>query len=295
MSVLIADSGSTKTTWCLVDSKKGEPKFVHKVQTQGLNPLYAQASDIVAAVREVVSQTGDRYPELVQFYGAGCSGERTAMVEDALRAVFTPATRIEVASDLLAACRALYKPSGGTKANRADVPSEGIACILGTGAIAARYDADTGEMQAASSLGYILGDEGSGAWIGRNVLSDYLKDQMPARARVLFEQDFGPITAESAIQHVYQKPFPNRYLASFAMFVGQHPDNSYCQQLAFSGIELFFKRNVMRLNPKPDETVSFVGSAAFYLRDVLAQVCVLNNLKLGTIYKEPIEGLIIYN
>lgn len=277
MKVLIADSGSTKTTWCMVDREKGNPSFVQPVQTQGLNPLYASEEEITEALRSVLAQTGEHDPDLVQFYGAGCSGERIAKVEKALRRAFTPMTKVEVASDLLGACRAL-----GT----------GIDCILGTGAIAARYDETTDQMNPASSLGYILGDEGSGAWLGRNVLADYLKEQMPARARQLFEQDFGAITAEQAIQHVYQQPFPNRYLASFALFVGSHPENSYCQKLAFEGVELFFKRNIMRLNPQPGEKVNFVGSVAYHLSSTLEVVAELNNLKLGKILKEPIQGLL---
>ena len=310
MTTLIADSGSTKTTWCLVDAAKGQPAVIQPVQTQGLNPLYASADEIAAAARTVVEATGERTPDLVQFYGAGCSGDRVDKVETALRRVFTPFTRIEVASDLLGACRALYghvqsrnhygndgrsRNNGSSFAdgNRNQPESgKGIACILGTGAIAARYDYQTDEMQTASSLGYILGDEGSGAWLGRNVLSDYLKEQMPSRVRALFEQDFGAISAESAIQHVYQNPFPNRYLASFATFVGSHSDVSYCQQLAFCGIELFFRRNVMRLKPSSGEPISFVGSVAYHLRDTIAQVCAINDLTLGTILKEPMQGLV---
>jgi len=277
MKVLIADSGSTKTTWCLVDKKQGDPSFVQPVQTQGLNPLYASEEEITEALRSVLAQVGEHDPDLVQFYGAGCSGDRVAKVEKALRRVFTPMTKVEVASDLLGACRAL----------RSD-----ICCILGTGAIAARYDEQSDQMHPASSLGYILGDEGSGAWLGRNVLSDYLKEQMPARSRQLFEQDFGVITAEQAIQHVYQQPFPNRYLASFALFIGTHPDNAYCQKLAFDGVELFFKRNVLRLNPAPGETISFVGSVAYHLQSTLEAVAMLHDLKIGKILKEPIQGLI---
>ncbi|MCR5361999.1 MAG: ATPase [Bacteroidales bacterium] len=276
MKTLIADSGSTKTTWCLVEKVADEPAFIRPVQTQGLNPLYASADDIAAAARHVVEQTGERYPDLVQFYGAGCSADRVAQVEEALRRVFMPTTRIEVASDVVAACRAL---------------GDGICCILGTGAVAARFLAD-GTVQTAPSLGYILGDEGSGAWLGRQVLADYLKVQMPERTRRLFEEDFGVITAESAIGHVYQQPFPNRYLASFAVFIGRYIDQKYCEKLAYDGVEAFFRRNVMRLNPKPGETVSFVGSVAYHLQPVLAVVAAMHDLTIGQVLKEPMEGLV---
>ncbi|MDO4497061.1 MAG: ATPase [Bacteroidales bacterium] len=280
MNILIADSGSTKTTWALVDKQVGQPAFVQLVQTQGLNPLYASSDAIAQAARTVVEQTGDRYPDLVQFYGSGCSGERIALVEGALRRVFTPQTRIEVASDLLCACRALF-PTGA-----------GIGCILGTGAIAARYDAASGEMNAASSLGYILGDEGSGAWLGRQVLADYLKEQMPQRVRTLFEADYGTVTAEQAIQRVYRGEFPNRYLATFASFVGRHFDVSYCQKLAYDGIDAFFVRNILRLQPSPTEPISFVGSVAFHLQVTIRTVALMRDLTIGKIVQNPLELLI---
>lgn len=280
MKKLIADSGSTKTTWCLVDKSPGMPAVVRMAHTQGLNPLYASVEVIAAAAGQVVEELGERYPDLVQFYGAGCSGERIAIVEGALRRVFTPQTHIEVASDLLGACRALF-PEGS-----------GIGCIMGTGSIAARYDAQTGEMKPASSLGYILGDEGSGSWLGRRVLSDYLKDQMPLRVRLSFEGDYGTITPEQAIQHVYKGEFPNRYLATFAAFVGRHPEHAYCQQLAYDGVEAFFKRNVLRLQPSSTDPVSFVGSVAYHLQDTIKAVALMHDLTIGTILQEPMEGLI---
>jgi len=287
MKKLIADSGSTKTTWALVETTSGMPAVVRMAHTQGLNPLYASAEVIAETAQTVVAETGERYPDVVQFYGAGCGGDRIQMVTNSLRKVFSPQTRIEVASDLLGACRALF-PQGA-----------GIGCIMGTGSIAARYDAavDAQEggaaaMQPVSSLGYILGDEGSGAWLGKRVLSDYLKEQMPQRVRTSFENDFGRITPEQAILHVYKEEFPNRYLATFASFVGRHNEYSYCQTLAFEGVEAFFKRNVMRLQPAHNEPVSFVGSVAWHLQDTIRTVAELNGLTVGTIIQEPMEGLI---
>ncbi len=277
MKVLIADSGSTKTTWCMVDKEKGNPSFVQPVQTQGLNPLYATEEEITEALRQVLVQTGEHDPDLVQFYGAGCSGERIAKVEKALRKVFTPMTKVEVASDLLGACRAL---------------GSGIDCILGTGAIASRYDADSDRMQPFPSLGYILGDEGSGAWLGRQVLNDYLKSGMNQKVQALFEEDYGRITPEQAIQHVYQQPTPNRYLATFASFVGRHLDNSYCEKLAYAGVESFFVHNVLRLKPTSQEPINFVGSVAYHLSSVIEVVALTHDLRVGKILKEPIEGLI---
>lgn len=280
MKILIADSGSTKTTWTLVETARNMPSLIQPYQTMGLNPLYTTSEQIAGALAEVLTALCEKQPDALYFYGAGCSGERIAMVENALSRALTPMTHIEVASDLLGACRAL-----GTE----------ICCIMGTGSIAALYDAETGEMGTASSLGYILGDEGSGAYLGRQVLSDYLKDQMPEKARQVFEDEFGEITAESAITHVYQSQFPNRYLATFATFIVRHIEHRYCQQIAFNGVEAFFKRNIMRLQPEPADRISFVGSVAYHLQDIIRQVAALYGLQTGIFLKDPIDGLVEYH
>lgn len=278
MKILIADSGSTKTAWTLVTITSAA--LVETYQTMGLNPLYTTPEQIAGACREALDSFGEKYPDEMHFYGSGCSGERIGIVEKALRSVLSPATKIEVASDLLGACRAL-----GTE----------ICCIMGTGSIAALYDFDTGEMGTTSSLGYILGDEGSGAYLGRQVLSDYLKDQMPEKAREAFEEEFGKISAESAITHVYQGQFPNRYLATFAVFIGRHINHRYCQQIAFNGIESFFKRNIMRLQPEPTDRISFVGSVAYNLQETIKQVAALYGLQTGVFLKDPMDGLVQYH
>lgn len=278
MKILIADSGSTKTAWTLVTITSAA--LVETYQTMGLNPLYTTPEQIAGACRETLDSFGEKYPDELHFYGSGCSGERIGIVEKALRSVLSPATKIEVASDLLGACRAL-----GTE----------ICCIMGTGSIAALYDSETGEMGTASSLGYILGDEGSGAYLGRQVLSDYLKDQMPEKARETFEEEFGKISAESAITHVYQGQFPNRYLATFAVFIGRHINHRYCQQIAFNGIESFFKRNIMRLQPEPSDRISFVGSVAYNLQETIKQVAALYGLQTGVFLKDPMDGLVQYH
>lgn len=278
MKILIADSGSTKTAWTLVTITSAA--LVETYQTMGLNPLYTTPEQIAGACREALDSFGEKYPDELHFYGSGCSGERIGIVEKALRSVLSPATKIEVASDLLGACRAL-----GSE----------ICCIMGTGSIAALYDSETGEMGTASSLGYILGDEGSGAYLGRQVLSDYLKDQMPEKAREAFEEVFGEISAESAITHVYQGQFPNRYLATFAVFIGRHINHRYCQQIAFNGIESFFKRNIMRLQPEPTDRISFVGSVAYNLQETIKQVAALYGLQTGVFLKDPMDGLVQYH
>lgn len=283
---LIADSGSTKTAWAMVEEVPGLPRVIHAMKTQGLNPLYVSPADIAAALQEVLECAGvGTAPERLEFYGSGCSGERVAVVERALRSRLTPMTKVTVESDLVGAAKALSCVAGRPSA------SPFIACILGTGAIASLYEPKGEAMTPMPALGYILGDEGSGAWFGKNLLSDYLKDQMPRSAREAFEDDFGVVTAEQAIRHVYQLPCPNRYLASFAAFLGRHASLGYAQELAYRGIDLFWRRNVMRIDDEIRE-VRLVGSVAWHLQDVVEQVATYHDYIVTQLLKDPIEGLI---
>lgn len=292
MKTLIADSGSTKTHWALVCQQPGMPKQIFTAQTEGLNPLYTTPAQITAALRQVLQQVGEGRPDEVRFYGSGCSGERVAVVEQALRAALTPMTRVAVASDLLGAALALSAPMAGAPASNEPF----ISCIMGTGSIAAIYDPATRLLQPMPALGYILGDEGSGAWLGRHLLADYLKQQMPARVRHAFEDDFGPVSAESAIRHVYQQPAPNRYLANFAHFLGRHIDLSYSQELAFRGVDAFWRRNILPIDGLDEgeglRDVRFVGTAAYYLHDIIDRVADLHGYVVTRIIKDPIEGLV---
>ena len=312
MRKLIADSGSTKTTWALVDQQSGQPRVVSLVTTMGLNPLYVTPAQIATALREALDELGVRGagPDELHFFGSGCSGDRVGEVERALRSALTPMTRVRVESDLVGAAVALAGrgvsalplaavPSGSSRGavGGQDAGAAFIACILGTGSIAALYDPLQHRLQPMPALGYILGDEGSGAWMGRHVLGDYLKGQMTAKVREAFEEDFGAITAESAIQHVYQQPCPNRYLAQFAAFLGRHQELSYAQQLAFAGLDLFWQRNVMRVRDVADggeevRDVRLVGSLAWALRPVVEQVAELHGYVVTQVLKDPIDGLI---
>ncbi len=291
MKLLIADSGSTKTHWALVDQQPGLPKMIRTTKTQGLNPLYVTPEQITAALRQALNEVGGGglFPDEIRFYGSGCSGERIALVERALRAALTPMTKVTVESDLMGAALALT-----AKNPTRDHPF--ISCIMGTGSIAALYDPSSRHLQPMSALGYILGDEGSGAWFGRQLLGDYLKEQMPERAMEAFEDDFGEITAESAIRHVYQMPYPNRYLATFAAFLGRHLDLTYVQELAYRGIDTFWRRNVMRIAeiPAGNEVVDvrLVGGLAWDLRTVIQTVAESHGYVVTQVIKDPIEGLI---
>ncbi len=291
MKLLLADSGSTKTLWALVDQEPGLPKMIRTVQTQGLNPLYVSAEQITAALREALSGMRAERIRLdeIRFYGSGCSGERVALVERALRAALTPMTRVVVDSDLMGAALALESKS---KSKTAPF----ISCILGTGSIASLYDPSSKSIQPMPALGYVLGDEGSGAWFGRQLLSDYLKRQMPKSVMDAFEEDYGEITAESAIKHVYQMPCPNRYLATFAAFLERHLQMNYVQELAYQGIDAFWRRNVMRIaesvEGKGVVDVRLVGGIAWSLCSIVHQVAESRGYVVTQVLKDPIAGMI---
>lgn len=288
---LIADSGSTKTAWALVETSPGCPKLIKTTQTQGLNPLYVSADEIASALQQVLQEFGTPQPEELQFYGSGCSGERVLLVEQALRRKLTPMTRVSVQSDLVGAAKALstLQMSNGGQPEVDTNPF--VACILGTGAIAAQYNPATEQLTPMPALGYILGDEGSGAWFGRHLLSDYLKGQMPSSAVEAFEEDFGVITPEQAIKHVYQLPCPNRYLATLASFLKRHEDLRYAQELSYRGIDAFWRRNVMRVDEDVRD-VRLVGSVAYYLDSCVRQVAEYHDYIVTRILKDPIEGLV---
>lgn len=293
MLELIADSGSTKTHWALVDSEPGFPKTISTYTTQGLNPLQVKLEQITAALCEVLQTlcgrgAGQR-PVMLQslrFYGSGCTPVMIPQVEQALRAALTPMTRVCVDSDLMGASLALAGSS----------PEPFIACIMGTGSIAAFYKPTVKQLHPKPALGYILGDEGSGGWFGRQLLADYLKEQMPDRVAEAFEDQFGQISAQSAIEHVYRMPCPNRYLATFASFLGQHLDMRYCQELAFRGIESFWQRNVMRCNEHCQgvevRDVRMVGSVAWALRSIVETVAEMHGYIVTQVIKDPIQGLV---
>ncbi len=294
MKLLFADSGSTKTQWALVELQPGLPRVVRTTQTQGLNPLYVTTEEITAACRQALADFGEGPTGVhaLRFYGSGCSGERVATVEQGLRAALTPLTRVTVESDLMGASLALTSQEG-------EETAPFIACILGTGSIAALYQPQSRRLMPMPALGYILGDEGSGAWFGRQLLGDYLKGQMPERVVEAFEDDYGTIAAESAIRHVYQLPCPNRYLATFASFLGRHPELSYVRELAYRGIDAFWQRNVMRI---ADHTIGqgvvdvrLVGGLAWSLRPTVEQVAESHGYVVSQVLKNPIDGLIMCN
>lgn len=273
--LLLADSGSTKTDWAV----RTETETVSTLRTSGLNPFMLDTDELTATLRrELLTQLSAAEVEdihAVRFYGAGCRDRGVERMTAALTAVF-PAATVEVASDMLCAARALF----GEK--------EGIACILGTGSNSCLYDGHE-IVRNVSPLGFILGDEGSGAVLGRRLLGDVLKEQLPAAIREDFHATFHEAAAE-AVECVYRKAFPNRYLAHFVPFLKQHEDEPQIQQLILDEFTRFFQRNVA-LYDRRDLSVSFVGSIAHHFSSLLRQSAADAGYSVGEILQAPFSAI----
>lgn len=279
---LIADSGSTKTAWCLSDGVGND----RLVMTQGINPFHQNEEEICALLRhELLYAIGDvSKVDSVFFYGAGCTPEKSTVVRSALRSTFGSGIRAEVESDLLGAARALFGSGSG------------VACILGTGSNSCFYDGKF-IVDNVSPLGYILGDEGSGAYIGRRLVGDCLKRQFPEDVCNLF-YDETHLTAATVVQKVYREPMPNRFLASLSPFCARHRDIPCIRDFLIDCFREFLKRNVMGYDVyvlRGKMTVSFVGSIAYYYEKELVEAARSLGLAVGKVVQTPLEGLLDYH
>lgn len=274
--ILIADSGSTKTDWCLVE----QGKQVKRILTKGINPFFQTTNQIADETGEnLFPFISDVELNAVLFYGAGCAfPEKNEIVRLAI-ASHTNAY-IEVSSDLVGAARALC----GREA--------GIACILGTGSNSCFYDGNT-ITQQVSPLGFILGDEGSGAVLGKLLVGDCLKNQLPPEIKEKFLARF-ELTPATILDRVYKAPFPNRFLATLSPFLAEHIDVPEIYNLVLNSFNSFFIRNVMQYDYK-QYPVHFVGSVACYYRSVLEVAAQKNGVRLGMVMQSPVEGLIQYH
>ena len=277
--ILLADSGSTKTDWCIVEDNNTS---VRKVSTKGINPFFQSEEEIGSELAaSLLPQLPADVFDAVYFYGDGCIGDKAAMVHRVLsHHLRLPEGGVEVCTDMLAAARGLcgHEP--------------GIACILGTGSNSCYYD---GERIAAnvSPLGFILGDEGSGACLGKLLVGDLLKNQLPQELKEKFLRQFG-LKPEDIIDRVYRKPFPNRFLAGLSPFLAQNLELPCIRTLVLDSFKAFIRRNVMQYDYEHNQ-VHFVGSVAFHYREVLAEAAQATGIRLGNVLKSPMEGLIGYH
>ena len=278
--ILIVDSGSTKTDWIAINDK-GEILF--QTQTLGLNPQVL--TDYI--IEERIVNNFDLYQNRksvtkLYFYGAGCGTEPPrVMIKGVFQNIFK-SSEILVKEDTFAAVYAT-----------AEINKESIVCILGTGSNCSYFDG-VNVIQKITSLGYILMDDGSGNYFGRQLLRDYYFNRIPELTAKKFEEDFD-LEAETIKNHLYKKPNPNTYLAKFARFLIENKENKYAQKLIKKGMKLFVKRQILQFPNAKDLPIHFTGSIAYYLRDELMQVLKKHGLKAGNIVKRPIDGLLKYH
>jgi N-acetylglucosamine kinase-like BadF-type ATPase len=276
--ILIADGGSTKTTWCLVDAHSTRSLF----HTEGYNPEFVGTAGIIASLHQSLPPTlAPADITEVYYYGASVvTPQQVATVADAMQAVFGRA-HIFVGHDLLAAARALLGRQPG------------FAAILGTGTNSGLYDGET-IVHNVDSLGYFLGDEGSGAFIGKALLRDYLRGDMPAELVAEFRATYG-LERDAIFDKLYNQPFPNRFIASFAKFAYDHQSAPYCQQLVTEAFDLFFRNIIKKYPDYQAHTFNCIGSVGYNFREALTQAATAHGMQVGKIISSPIDDLVSYH
>jgi N-acetylglucosamine kinase-like BadF-type ATPase len=277
--ILIADGGSTKTNWCLVTDDNKKVYF----NTEGYNPYFVSGHYIIQSLNESlpVDLEKDKITE-VNYYGAGCStDEKRKQVQDAMAIVFT-AAKVTVGHDLLAAARAVL---GNTA---------GFVAILGTGTNTCLYDGEN-IVQNIDSGAYILGDEGSGCYIGKKLLIDYLRGYMPEAVRENFWETF-KLTPDEINEQVYTQPLANRFCANFSKFVYDNNVHiEYTRNLVKTSFEDFFRNLVTHYPEYQKHTFNCIGSVGYNFRNVLEEVANENEMAVGNIIRSPIDSLVKYH
>ena len=273
--ILVADSGSSKTDWMGYS-----PDEQISFSTQGINPYFLNAHDIfkLFSRKKEIAAYAERVKE-IYFFGAGCSSpDKIEVISNGISSFFTKAY-VSVEHDLL----------GSAYATCGD--KEGLTCILGTGSNISYYDGK--DVHAGMhGLGYVLGDEGAGTHFGRKLITNYLYGKMPADLAKVFSRSY-EADKETVITNIYQKPFPNAYLASISRFMVDHMDHPWIIELLRAGFQEFVDSNIKDYPQYRTLDCHFVGSIAYYYQDILKSVCLENHIRVGRILQKPIEG--IYN
>jgi N-acetylglucosamine kinase-like BadF-type ATPase len=278
--ILIADGGSTKTSWCQL-SDAGQRVYFN---TEGYNPDFVNTQDIINSLSKSLPDTLPREEvREIYFYGAGVSSPAKAeVIAAAMREIFSGANKVEVTEDLLAAARALlgHQP--------------GFAAILGTGTNSCIYDGQK-ITHNVDSLGYFLGDEGSGSFLGKRLLRDYLRGLLPDGLQEALKEEYHLGTRNEIIDRLYNQPLPNRFLASFAKFAYDHNNVSYCRQIVVEAFEAFFQNIVLHYPNYQDYTFNCIGSVGYNFRDALTQVANGHGMQVSKIIRSPIDDLVSFH
>ena len=278
MNMLIADSGSTKTEWCYLDDDAN----AHTFYTKGLNPYYNTKESLIETIREGITHVvnGDVKPAIF-FYGAGCSlPEKKALIREAFEVVFRSAD-IFVNDDLIGAARALCGHN------------RGIAAILGTGSNSCLFDG-TNIVENIPSLGFVLGDEGSGGFIGKQIVRAYFYAELPKEIILYMEREFN-MNRKYVLDNIYHVSQANRYVASFASVTSKFAQHPFIKQLVHDGFEEFITSHVLKYTDCENYEVGFIGSVAYFHQDTMEKVLEKYGLSAGQFLKQPMQKLIEYH
>jgi glucosamine kinase len=277
MGILIADSGSTKCEWCFISNGRKQ-----MIETQGASPYFVNELQFASIMKEeLLPALKNKIPSAIYFYGTGlAAAENRTMFKKAIRSVF-PGSDIEVEHDLTGASRALCGKN------------KGIVVILGTGSNSGYYDGKK-IIRNSPGLGYVLGDEGSGAYLGKKVIQYYLYKTFDAELHDKFIKKYN-LSAAEILDSVYKRPLPNRYIASFAMFLAENRGHYMIENIIEDGLWDFFSVHLARFPESGKIPIFFTGSVAFGFQDILKELCKNFGWKAGKFMAKPMEGLITYH
>lgn len=274
--IVIADSGSTKADWKLVDSN-----IANSITTMGFNPVFHTTELISDELAKAFRELNKEAATNVYYYGSGCWDQRRKQViKDALKQVFGKAD-ILVEHDLLGAARATC----GTE--------PGISCILGTGSNTCLYDGND-VIDNVTNLGYLMGDEGSGTHLGKKLIRAYFYRELPPEIKTAFEE-WVPGGQSEILDKVYGEDTPNVYLASFTKFLAEHKDHFYIQRLIYKSFTEFIDRHVRKYEGHLSLPIHFIGSIAYTFQDLLRIILQERHMKPGVFIKKPIDELVKFH
>jgi len=276
--ILVADSGSSKTDWLLDQPGSAPAEFF----TDGLNPYFLTEKEIVRKLQDQLQGLIAKAAQVseIYFFGAGCSSpDRHEIVSNALSQLF-PKAYISIDSDLLGSA---YATCGHDK---------GLCCVLGTGSNISFFDGED-VAEGKHGLGYILGDEGSGSWLGKRLITDYLYNVMPTDVHEMFHNNY-TLDKATVIKQVYQQPGANSYLASFARFLNKVRYTAYGRHVLNSSFLEFIETNIKTYPEYRQYKCHFVGSIAFYFADELRALCAEHHIQAGKIIRKPIHDLLAF-
>lgn len=275
--ILIIDAGSTKMEWALVEGNETKARFT----TEGFSPNYSDPNRLTEMLNHQLHAVVPNHLQSVYYYGTGCGAEKNCdMVTIAFRQRFAEA-KIHVTHDMMAAAHAALGKE------------RGIACILGTGANSCVYDGEK-IVERAVSLGYMVGDEGSGGHIGREIVRSYFYGFMPEELRQKFSEKY-QLSVDAFVTQLYHMNQPNRYLASFAPFACEHLDHPFVADICRHCFDAFIQAFVCRYGEYKTLKVSFVGSVAYHFKDILESCLASRDIVMGNVLQTPMEGLIKYH